>query len=154
MNSCEYKFGLGKVKVYGGPYREKPLDAFGVNMAKELSHLPSDVRVPTKDFDVPNKAELMAGLTKALEAIGRKEAVYVGCMGGVGRTGLFMSVLAKALGEGNPVSFVRSQYNAHAVETEQQKKYVTAFDVEPLKLIALKAKVARAARFWKKEQVI
>ena len=55
--------------------------------------------------------------------------VWVGCMGGYGRTGLFLAVLAKACGVPNPVEFVRENYHESAVETTRQRIYVRDFDV-------------------------
>lgn len=47
----------------------------------------------------------------------------------MGRTGLFLAILAKAVGFNDPVAYVRKHYYNHAVETAEQAKYVEAFDV-------------------------
>jgi len=60
------------------------------------------------------------------------EKIYIGCMGGWGRTGLFMALLAKATGISDPVAFIREYYTPHAVETKEQQDYVANFDVSPI----------------------
>src|SRR3546814_6948484 len=61
--------------------------------------------VPTRDFSVPDKAELRDGLFDTFEMMvsGHAEDMYVGCMGGTGRTGLFMAAFAKMLAVDDPV---------------------------------------------------
>lgn len=112
--------------VFGGPYALKPSHMSGVRMARELN-LPADVVVPTQDFSVPNKEELEEGLDRAVTLMLLGRPVYIGCMGGIGRTGLFMAVLAKAFGITDPVAYVRKNYMPHAVETQAQKRFVAEF---------------------------
>jgi hypothetical protein len=80
--------------VYGGPYRNCPASMFGVKMAEEIQ-APHDVSVPTRDFCVPEIGDMRRGVMLALMAMVQGEDVYAGCMGGIGRTGLFLGVLAK-----------------------------------------------------------
>lgn len=128
--------------VTGGPFREVPAEMFGVKMAAEISH-PNDVDIPTKDFDVPSQVLLRDGLIKAVEAMVQGKPVYVGCMAGKGRTGLFLAVLAKAAGMKHPVEYVRENYYAHAVETTKQYEFVTKFEI-PHEV----TKMLKKARFW------
>jgi hypothetical protein len=131
---CEFSLGLGtQVYIQGGPYRHKPKGFFGVKMAKEIP-LACDVDVPTQDFSVPNKKHLLRGLDKTLTAILEGESVYVGCMGGIGRTGLFLAALAKVLGYDDPIGHVRQHYRSHAVETKEQEQYIIDLDVRWLRL--------------------
>lgn len=130
---------LGKMKlplltgkyfeVTGGPYKEADLMRFvGVKMAKEIN-LAADVNVPTVDFSVPKVADLTKGIREAVGYIVNGYPVYVGCMGGKGRTGLFMAILAKAWGIDLPVKYVRANYYSHAVETEGQYEFVKNYKV-------------------------
>lgn len=129
---------LGKLKlplffgkhyeVAGGPFREVPRTMVGVKMAQEIDH-PFDISIPTRDFDVPQKDQLDAGLREAVEHIIKGDPVYVGCMAGRGRTGLFMAILAKAFGIENPVEYVRETYYEHAVETNAQYGFVTQYEI-------------------------
>jgi protein tyrosine phosphatase len=135
--------------VTGGPFFDCPKTMVGVKMAKEIRQACA-VDIPTVDFAVPDKALLTRGLDKALNLMLDGEPLYVGCMGGKGRTGLFMAVLAKAFGIKNPVEYVRKHYYAHAVETPEQYKFVQAFPITPE--VERKVKQAKRwawVRFWK-----
>lgn len=142
--------GLGNLKmplkfgkyytVFGGPYVEVPEDMFGVKMAAEIRH-PHDVSIPTRDFSTPPVEALDSGLLKVLDAMGRGEPVYVGCMAGRGRTGLFLAVLSKVFGIPHPVKYVRENYYRHAVETDGQYSFVERY--EPSPEIAAKVKKLR-----------
>jgi protein-tyrosine phosphatase len=126
---------ISKNKFYtiaGGPYKEKPQDLVGVKMAQEIPfHEKSayQISIPTKDWSIPNKAQLDKGLYEAVKQVALGRMVYVGCMGGKGRTGLFLAVLAKAFGQLYPVEYVRMNYNKHAVETPEQYKFVENYVV-------------------------
>jgi hypothetical protein len=135
--------------VTGGPFHDCPKSMVGVKMAREI-RATCAVDIPTVDFAVPDKALLTRGLDKALNLMLDGEPLYVGCMGGKGRTGLFMAVLAKAFGIKNPVEYVRKHYYAHAVETPEQYKFVQAFPITPE--VERKVKQAKRwawVRFWK-----
>ena len=58
------------------------------------------------------------------------ERVEVACNGGRGRTGTALACLAVLDGvpAGEAVAYVREHYDAHAVETPWQRRYVTRFD--------------------------
>lgn len=112
-----------KYKIWGGPYVSRPDGMVGIKMAREIN-LPCTVDVPTEDFSVPPVGALMRGVAKALVEVEMGETLYVGCMGGTGRTGLFMAALAKYTGEKDPIKYVRKHYKAHAVETSLQEEYI------------------------------
>lgn len=151
--------GLGQLKVpvntrqffmvTGGPFLECPSTMKGVKMAKEIQQ-PCAVDIPTADFKTPDRKVLYAGLSKALDLILAGEPVYVGCMGGKGRTGLFLAVLAKAFGVKKPVEYVRANYYAHAVETPEQYQFVKEFRITPTQRRKIKL-VRRWAwlKFWR-----
>jgi len=133
---------LINTRVHGGPYRNIPVDMFGVKMAIEIDH-PHDVSVPTRDFCVPEVSDLRAGVVRALMAMINGQEVYAGCMGGIGRTGLFLAALAKVQieyrrskhrkGRGeDAVGYVRQHFIPHAVETQEQKQYIEDFDVSDI----------------------
>ena len=113
-------------KVFGGPYHQKPSKMVGVRMAAEID-APAHIVVPTRDFSVPDIEAMTDGIDEAVSHILLGRQVYVGCMGGIGRTGLFLAVLAKAFDVPDPVAYVRRHYLAHAVETQQQRQYVAEF---------------------------
>lgn len=135
--------------VTGGPFHDCSPAFKGVKMAKEIKK-PCAVDIPTEDFKTPNRLELYRGLHKALDLMLAGEPLYVGCMGGSGRTGLFLAVLAKAFGVKKPVEFVREHYYAHAVETPDQYAFVKKFTITP----PMKRKIKQLRRwswlkFWK-----
>lgn len=136
------QFQLGKLKaeIAGGPYREKPEMYFGVKMAEEIK-LPCLVDIPTRDFSVPDVNVFKNGLIRGIQAMNLGLPLYVGCMGGIGRTGLYMAGLAKVMSEyrkrmhrpgHDPVLYVREQYMGHAVETRQQEMYIETLDVSDI----------------------
>lgn len=117
--------------VIGGAYSLRMAGTVGVKMARELK-LPCDVDIPTADFNTPNPYTLDDGLERAVRAILEGKPVYVGCMAGRGRTGLFLAVLAKAFGEESPVEYVREHYYPHAVENDIQYEFVKDYDIPPM----------------------
>ena len=119
-------------RIYGGSFFVAPdpgCDYFTtINLMAERD-LPADVHIPIRDYSIPsNPGELI----KVFEFIlADTKDVYVGCWGGVGRTGLFMASLLRYLGDPDPIATVRAQYNAHAVETEEQAQFVADFPKRP-----------------------
>jgi len=140
-------FDSGRFKgvVYGGPYIQRPLGIVGVKMAEEIKK-PCDVDIPTRDFDVPNVDKFKTGLVLGILYLKTRGELYVGCMGGIGRTGLYMAGLAKVMEELHTidatkvlvkdaplcVGYVREQYLSHAVETKQQIAWIEALDVRDI----------------------
>lgn len=113
-------------QLFGGPYVCKPDEMVGIKMAVEIDK-PCMIDVPTRDFDVPNERTLKEGIAKALVYAENGHTLYVGCRGGIGRTGLFMAALAKTVGIEAPIQYVRSHYKSHAVETLQQMQYIDKY---------------------------
>ncbi len=114
--------------LMGGPYRNKPVHFKGVKMAAEIN-ADCSIDIPTHDFNVPNQKILLRGVVEGFVRMLRGQHLYVGCMGGIGRTGLYMAAMAKVLDEAeyihdNPVDYVRRQYLSHAVETKQQQEFI------------------------------
>lgn len=139
--SMPVEFGAVKATVFGGPFEEYvpgQRRLVSVKMAEELD-LPHDISIPTRDFHTPNLADLHLGLREALKAILAGNDLYVGCKGGIGRTGLFMACLAKVMFDYDkesggicptqtPVQYVREHYYHKAVETDEQKAFIGRFD--------------------------
>ena len=124
--------------IIGGPFDGyKPIDNrdFGVCVREERVPPTADVVLPIRDFSVPaasRKDEVDEAIKKTLDAAMAGKRVWVGCMGGWGRTGLFLALIAKVCGERDPVAYVREHYAPHAVETRDQQAYVESFDVAAL----------------------
>ena len=127
--------------IYGGrfkSYEPGTRRLIGIKMAEEIDH-PSDVRVDTTDFSVPTVEDMRHGMVAALDAMAAGKDVYVGCMGGTGRTGTFMGCMAKLMMDydteypmKDPVLYVRHFYRKHAIETAEQERYVRTFDTGPV----------------------
>lgn len=116
------------ITLTGGPYLARPRGTVGVKMAKEI-RAPADINIATEDFKTPPRNQMYWGMVMALgEHFTRGKPLYVGCMAGKGRTGLFLATLAHLSGEEDPVGYVRRHYYAHAVETREQERFVTSFD--------------------------
>lgn len=139
------RFGNVVGFVYGGPFRKYVPGTrrlVGVKMAAEINH-PHEISIPTEDFSVPDVKDMQIGMQQAITALISGNDIYAGCMGGIGRTGLFMGCMAKLVRDYNrhskgvpvpsdPVVYVRTHYMGHAIETEEQQDYVRTFDTAPL----------------------
>lgn len=141
------RIGLRQRKLYGGPYMKRPSKMVGVKMAQEIQAY-CDISVPTADFSTPNELQLINGLRQVLVMLADNKPVYVGCMGGTGRTGLFMACLMKALGHKDPVAYVREKYRGHAVETKAQEDFIANLDVSSLKWDVQLAALKATLKFW------
>jgi len=136
MNSSRHSFRVGPPKgtlvvdvfgasvvLTGGPYANKPPKMVGVKMAKEID-LPATYSIPTADFSVPSRSAVIeTALDILVDAIEGSD-IYVGCMAGQGRTGLFLASVLALVGDPFPVQSVRSEYYPHAVETSGQEHFV------------------------------
>lgn len=124
---------LPSITVIGGPFRAAGAGVFGVCLL-EGAVQGANVHMPIMDFQVPeDPAKAADALYWALLAGARGCQVYVGCMGGWGRTGLFLSLMAKTAGIAAPIVYVRKNYTSRAVETAEQERYVADFDVAPVR---------------------
>lgn len=128
--------------LVGGPYRNKPKGFYGVNLQGETTPPEYAVRLPIRDFSTPeNPEDVIKTIGMIIEAAFQGEPVWLGCMGGMGRTGLIMSILVKALGIENPVEYVREHYYEHAVETKPQYSYVMSFDVSRVQGMIIRTRI-------------
>lgn len=138
-NPIAVKFGTINGEIFGGPFKqhERTRRLFAINMAEEITN-PADIRIPTQDFSVPGTTNMIFGIIAAIEAMKDGKDVYVGCMGGIGRTGLFIGCLAKVMRDwaveeniptqiGDPVAFTRQNYKKNAIETSAQMDFVRSF---------------------------
>lgn len=85
---------------------------------------------PIKDFSVPHNPEQLKNILQEVHAYAcQNKLVYIGCLGGLGRTGLVLACLLKLHGLHDPVQIVRKAYNPKAVETPAQLKFVEEFQI-------------------------
>lgn len=145
----------------GGPYREKPTDIKGVKLAPEIN-AGSNVILDIPDFGIPTIHAVDDAVYQSLKILCNEGEIYIGCMGGIGRTGMFMAILIKTIGILNleaeektrwfkfkrffggspnhsdlgmrnfPVEWVRDEYLSTAVETDEQYSFVSRYDPEEM----------------------
>src|SRR5579875_4054110 len=102
------------LSMYGGSFffykdlaeQNPDISFYSVNLMKEYP-LPCTDYLPIQDYNVPqDKQKLNETIFSMIkEMIEKKNYVYMGCFGGVGRTGLVMACLAKVLNVKNPVEY-------------------------------------------------
>lgn len=137
----ETPVGVRVVRLYGGPYRSKPRDLRGIKMAIEIDK-PFWAQCPTVDFSVPDSCMMQRTLLQVWSAVlasKHDSEFYVGCLGGIGRTGVFLACWTKMVAEArrhnslpmwdgcapeHAIQYVRDHYYSRAVETEDQMKFV------------------------------
>lgn len=126
------KYALQNITVVGGPFDNAPSaeTAFLVCVREEgAKDLDKDVWLKIKDFRIPTDTDAVyAALLETFQAAFEGQPIYVGCMGGTGRTGLFLALICKCLGIEKPINYVREHYAPGAVETEEQEAYIFDFD--------------------------
>lgn len=154
LKKVTFPLGFRGRKVFAGPYKKgfqikSKMGYKLIKLAKEIS-LPCDYDVPIADFSIPDKEDLIPVVRAAICELAFGRSVFVGCWGGIGRTGLFLAVLAKALGVEPPISWVRMNYISNAVETQEQMKFVNElkFDAEFLRFVKVQKFIAKLL-FWK-----
>ncbi len=131
VGSLDINLGGTVHRIMGGPYDAKPPARFGVKL-DPLNKAPCNVYLPIKDFGVTTPEAMRQALREALVLLRDGKELYVGCMGGYGRTGMFLACLAKVAGYSAPVAYVRSNYCLKAVETRQQEEFVRSLPVSDL----------------------
>lgn len=132
------RLGTIKADLVGGPYNSKPDRFYGIKMAAEIQK-DCVISIPTADYNVPDTGRLMAGLYAGITLAQQQCPLWVGCMGGIGRTGLYFGALAKVMAEYqrltkhkvtiDPVLYVRSHYIPHAIETAHQISWLGSLNV-------------------------
>lgn len=119
------------VRVTGGPFDALPPGARGLCLeagATRRSEAVWCLDIP--DYGVPGAAALRDVLHPMLVAMraAPDAAYHSGCKAGLGRTGLALGCLARmARVEGDAMSWVRSNYHPHAIETAEQEDFVRRF---------------------------
>ena len=135
--------GWASRRVYAGPYMDKPDDMLGVKLAEEIDRAYC-WNLPIADFSIPlNKTLTDDIVVEVLTMLAEnQEPVYVGCKGGFGRTGVFLSLLFKTMGVPHPIQHVRGNYTQRAVENKLQYEYVQTYVVPltPWDLLLLKGR--------------
>ena len=148
--SLGWRGGFISFDIIGGPYdafkRGENAD-FGVCLRAELCPEDLDVLLPIKDFSVPPPAQLEDVeyvIRRALGAAVEGKRVWAGCMGGWGRTGMFLALLAKVADYEDPVGYVRRRLFEEGVRDEGAVPLRLRFRPDPAAPPAVRLGVARA----------
>lgn len=111
------------------------------------------IRIEWPDMSIPElSGEWWDSLVLGLNALPEPIRVGVWCVGGHGRTGTFLSILAGLAfnNVGDPVAYIRKNYCEEAVETQWQIAYieaVTGLKVKVASSIALSQKIRTTTGF-------
>lgn len=107
---------------------------FRVNLMSQSS-LDCDMLIPIVDYSVPqNKEFFLTDMANVIEQVLLGEPVFIGCLGGRGRTGLVLASMAHLMGEIDPLVWLQINYMFDAPETEAQKLFVMSLPCGLLKL--------------------
>lgn len=143
------RHGFRKFAVIGGPFDAMNVNSDGVTVwglcldTHSAKAVNAGLILPWPDFGVPVRRDLISALGVAIDRMFSDGVIYIGCRGGIGRTGTAMAVLARAFGALDGVGFVRDRYLAHAVETRAQQGLVDSIDVSSLKARIQKQALSR-----------
>lgn len=130
------RLGITCITIKGGPYADKQPHQFGVNLLEKPTYV-SNVWFPIKDFSIPT-VDPSSTILKIIMAGLAGNEVYVGCLGGSGRTGTMLALVTKTVHEYNkvkfkggitpsPIQWVRRYYKSSAVETREQERYIDSY---------------------------
>ena len=111
----------------------------------EIEFAVTDYDAPHKD-DRTNYVKLVDWTVDQLEQGAR---VHAGCIGGHGRTGMFLAALLSRFGEDKPIAKARAIYCHKAVESKEQIKFLAKHfgceaDAEPAKPRSLKTNYGKS----------
>lgn len=123
----DIEFNGKKKRIYGGSFFHAPEgdDYSKINLMAEAPDLPCHYYLPINDFSTPtSSSEVIDVFEKILKD---DKDVYVGCFGGIGRTGLFIGSLLKYIGHPQPIHLTRDSYYFKAIETMEQENFVACF---------------------------
>jgi hypothetical protein len=113
------------------PYGRDVVPDFGLYLDRKWSPPWAHEHLDWSDFGVPSDVSgVVDALQSLLDRARSGQRVEVGCLGGHGRTGTALAVLAVLSGAppDEAVAWVRTYYCNQAVETEDQFAFVAALD--------------------------
>lgn len=118
--------------LHAGPTREMPEGYRLIRCAEEIPVAVEDVAydLGAKDFEILPKDAVMFSLPDILSDLEDGRPLFVGCMGGTGRTGTLLAILVAqhpAFTGEMAVAYIRQVYKPHAVETPEQREQVERF---------------------------
>lgn len=111
--------------IFAGPTADMPPGCELIRCAAEITTPPAKIAydVATKDFSIFDRDIILDVLPDILADLEKGRALYIGCMGGTGRTGTLLAILVgqhPAFDGHRAREYVRQVYRTHAVETADQ----------------------------------
>lgn len=136
----ELEFPNGK-KIYGSSASAKAPEGFkpdfGIYLDSTWFHnaVNLGLMLPWADMGLPklDRESVDAALNLACQMMDRGDIVEVGCIGGHGRTGTFLALVAMKNGVETPteaIAYVREHYCKEAIESAKQEWYIEAWYAE------------------------
>lgn len=110
---------------------------------------PQDVYFYIQDMSIPTDAEEFKKMAEwAIQQVKDGKKVHAGCIGGHGRTGMFLALVTQLVDPSlNAIDYVRENYCHHAVETSQQEQFLQ--HNYGCKTPTTVGKYAKTSAFWK-----
>jgi len=124
---------VGVTFVADNPYRRDDEPTYGLYLDDRWDPPWPHNHVDWPDFGVPRDGNRAAAqIRSAFARAAQGEEVEVGCYGGLGRTGTVVACMATLSGvqASDAVAWVRANYDARAVETPEQERWVHWFAAE------------------------
>lgn len=123
-----------RFNVYGGSYLNRPANIAGVKLAPEIWGLthPYDLSLDIPDYSAPSLEEFCILLDDIITLGKERSEVYIGCMGGYGRTGVVVSgliMVVQGMTAVDAVSYTRQYINRHCVEVTAQHLLLVALEM-------------------------
>ena len=109
---------------------DDPTRDFGLYLDARWKPTWSSETVDWRDFGLPSDSEQAASqIRKAFVRAKNGEAVEVGCLGGLGRTGTVLACMSTLTGLDAPssIAWIRANYRPEAIETADQEEWVAWF---------------------------
>jgi len=118
--------------LHAGPTKDLPPGYMLIRCAEEIpvaeEYIAYDLGV--RDFATFEEENLDAALPGIIEDLEVGRPLYVGCMGGTGRTGTLLALLVAqhpAFTGGRAIDYIRQVYKPGAIETKDQEKQVRTY---------------------------
>ena len=145
--------------ITAGPTSELPPNLKLIRCAAEIPVEPDRIAfdIGTRDFKPFDEDKVLAALPGIMDALRDGQDLYVGCMGGTGRTGTLLAILAAqhpAMDGHRAIDYIRQVYKPGAVETGEQEEQVDRLrhcymsDAQADRLAAMMTSPARDPRSY------